>query len=306
MYVDALLISERKVDLEFFRSFQASSGFTFASTLDPEKIHDFQASNRRGLMFCDLDLLVQGRVAGLDPARTWVLCNGPLMDVFQVTNPDQFSGVLVRRFDAMLNRVLKALISATGSSTIFGLAAYAGQVPVQRIEIAESQSRRLVTEAVNRVLQQRGMAPRVVSSVSRSVDELLMNAIYDAPVMKGARYRRETPRDFRFEMKGHEQVSLEMAATPDFLAVNVIDRFGSLKYDLLCSYLKNDYSSADYKARASSESAGLGVLDLLGSGLSLVYATESKQRTEAMLFVPWVKTYRDFRTASQFFGFLRV
>ena len=101
-----------------------------------------------------------------------------------------------------------------------------------------------------------------------------------------------------------EHVSVELAETEDYIGICVADKFGSLKKSLVLKFLGKDYQSTEYVPRTDDPGAGLGILGIIQSGLSLLFVSKPGVRTEVMLFFPRSPNYKQFKMGFRFVSLL--
>jgi len=96
-------------------------------------------------------------------------------------------------------------------------------------------------------------------SVAQVCEELLMNALYNAPVDGGGKqmFAEVAPKK-RLEMKSPKPVSIRYAASGDLLALAIRDRFGTLGKDTVVQYLQKCLNGDEQIDRKTS-GAGLGL-----------------------------------------------
>lgn len=81
-------------------------------------------------------------------------------------------------------------------------------------------------------LRARGLSGRVAAMGMLIADELLSNAVHNAPVDDhGHHYRADLPRDAALALDGRHQVGLRWGCDGRYLAIEVADEFGSLARD---------------------------------------------------------------------------
>lgn len=120
-----------------------------------------------------------------------------------------------------------------------------------------SQRTELVGELAERV-RARGQSARVASMAMLVADELISNAVHNAPVdAGGGRYRKELPRDRELSLDHRHRVRLRWGCDARYLAIEVTDWFGSLDEQAILQSL----------ARSDVRQAGTGA----GMGLALTY-----------------------------------
>jgi hypothetical protein len=137
------------------------------------------------------------------------------------------------------------------------------------------------------------------------MDELIINAIFDAPVTPDGKPLLATlDRDADFELQEKEHVDVILAATTDYMGACIVDQFGSLRKSTLLDTLAK-YHEGKQRASASNPSEkGLGIAGALQAGMSLLYAAHPKVQTQVMLFFEKAETYKDFRMSFRFFSML--
>ena len=104
-----------------------------------------------------------------------------------------------------------------------------------------------------------GVRRQVRSSIGQVCEELLMNALYDAPVDEHGNqiFAEINPHD-RTESASPRPVSIRYAATADSFAVAVRDRFGRLAKDTILAYIRKCLHGAQQIDR-KTYGAGLGL-----------------------------------------------
>jgi hypothetical protein len=142
---------------------------------------------------------------------------------------------------------------------LFGLEKYmAWGAEVRTFALEDATERDRAVAQLTRDVVGAGLQDRIGSLVSVIADELLVNALYTAPVdAAGARFRRDEPRDKKRALVDRDAVALRWATDGRYLAIEVVDRWGSLDPTLVAARI----------ARAA-DSGG----DNTGMGLALAYA----------------------------------
>lgn len=142
-----------------------------------------------------------------------------------------------------------------------------------------SQRPELVAQLADQV-RTLGQSARVSSMAMLVADELLSNAVHNAPVDgDGHHYRRELPRNEELELDERHQIRLRWGCDARYLAIEVTDRFGSLDRDTILSALaKND-------VRESGGGAGMGIALAYRSCDHLVFNLAPGVRTEIIALI---------------------
>jgi hypothetical protein len=160
----------------------------------------------------------------------------------------------------------------------FGLEGYFPEgAHLQRISIKRSGQKAAAVEAIQNVFVKQKVNSRIAALAAQAADELIMNAVFDAPTLpSGVPMRRGTPRDLDFELVGREVVRVELASNDEYAGLCVADEFGSLRKETLMKFLGQDFHGQAYDPRQaearSGAGAGLGLHGIHQAGLSLVFA----------------------------------
>ena len=127
-------------------------------------------------------------------------------------------------------------------------------------------------------------------------EELLMNAIYDAPIAAGRTHYGELPRTSAIELAPDEYSTLSFSCDGTVLGISIADPFGALKRDKLFQYLKKVVKRADSANLIDTKKggAGLGFFKILYSSHALVVNVHPGQRTEVMALIDIEHQVRDF------------
>lgn len=125
-----------------------------------------------------------------------------------------------------------------------------------------------------------GQSARVASMAMLVADELLSNAVHNAPRdPAGVHYRKELARNQELELDEAHRVRLRWGCDARYLAIEVTDRFGSLDRDtILAALAKND-------VRESGGGAGMGIALAYRSCDHLVFNLAPGVRTEIIALI---------------------
>ena len=145
--------------------------------------------------------------------------------------------------------------------------------------VRASQRAAVVAELAG-ALVARGQNARVAAMVRLVADELISNAVHNAPVdAAGVHYRRHVPRGDELELDERHQVRVRWGCDARYVAVEVGDAFGSLDRDTVLRSL------AKPEMRDSGAGAGLGVALAYRSCDHLVFNLAPGRRTEVIALV---------------------
>lgn len=151
---------------------------------------------------------------------------------------------------------------------------------LQSTTLTRGSQRADIVAHLSEQVRTRGQSARVASMAMLVADELLSNAVHNAPVdASGVHYRRELPRAEEVELDERHQVRLRWGCDARYLAIEVTDPFGSLDRDtILRSLAKND-------VREHGSRAGMGVALAYRSCDHLVFNLAPGKRTEIIALI---------------------
>jgi hypothetical protein len=157
------------------------------------------------------------------------------------------------------------------------------------VTVTRASQRAELVAALSEQVRARGQSARVASMAMLVADELISNAVHNAPVdAAGVHYRRELPRDQELALDARHQVRLRWGCDARYLAIEVTDGFGSLTRDMILEALGKD------AVRESGSGAGMGVALAYRSCDHLVFNLAPGTRTEiiALIDVRYPQTER--------------
>ncbi|MGE0870688.1 MAG: hypothetical protein AB7P03_19135 [Kofleriaceae bacterium] len=164
---------------------------------------------------------------------------------------------------------------------LFGVEKYLlwGTALHQTVLTRSSQRAPLVAQ-IGQLLRSRGQSERIASAGMLVADELMSNAVHNAPIdAAGVAYRRDTPRDADFPLDERHQVRFRWGCDARYLAVEVTDPFGSLDRETIMKALANS------EIRESGTGAGMGISLAYRSCDHLVFNLAPGKRTEVIALI---------------------
>ncbi|HUS27977.1 MAG TPA: hypothetical protein VMZ53_05695 [Kofleriaceae bacterium] len=223
--------------------------------------------------------LAQARAAGAEACMTLLGESAPdhvphILGLGAVTN------LLVHPMP-VLGEELTVTVQKLVRGDLFGAEKYllwGTELHSQKITKASERSR-IVEELANDV-RARGQSARVASMARLVADELISNAVHNAPVdVQGHHPRKDTPRNVEIELDERHAVQLRWGCDARYLALEVNDQFGSLDRDtILRSLAKNAVTE-------SGAGAGMGISLSYRSCDHLVFNLSPGKRTEIIALI---------------------
>ena len=154
---------------------------------------------------------------------------------------------------------------------IFGIEKYLPPgTPVHYARLRDFEGRGRAIDTVLGYAEQSKMRRQVRSAIGSVCEELLMYALYDAPVDAAGRPMfAELDPHHRRDTRSPRPVSIRYAATDHLFAVAVRDRFGRLAKNTILSYIEKCISSPNQIDR-KTYGAGLGLYLVANAAASYV------------------------------------
>jgi len=199
------------------------------------------------------------------------------------------------------------LIAGAGkvlSGDLFGLEKYLlwGVSPI-RIDIRDSREKHAYIAEVTDFARRLGLGERTSSLIETIADELITNAIYNAPRDAAGRPKYALlPRRQSVTLEPHEVGRLDVACDGQWLAIAQSDPFGSLTQETVVRYLNRCLVSRSPLADAATSSgAGIGLYRVFQSLSKFIVNIDPGRRTEVIALIDLRLTMKKFRQAPKSF-----
>lgn len=181
-----------------------------------------------------------------------------LADLTKYLHDDRINHVIVGDEDLEHGVFVTAQKLLTGD--IFGIEKYLPQgTPVHYARLRDFEGRGKAIQTVLDFAEESKIRRQVRSAIGQVCEELLMNALYDAPVdADGKQIFAEVDPHDRTKTRSPRPVSIRYAATEDMFAVAVRDRFGRLAKNTILAYIEKCLTSGNQIDR-KTYGAGLGL-----------------------------------------------
>jgi len=179
---------------------------------------------------------------------------------------------------------------------IFGLDKYFGWgVQVRTTKFRRSRDTNFVVDRTVALANQLAIHPRLVANIATVTEELLINAVYNAPVDAAGKHRfAHLPRTSAVELEEGEEVSLSLCCDGQIFGIAVTDPFGALTTDLTLARLAESFRRRQEIPDSSKGGAGLGLVMSFNSVNHMVLNICHGARTEVIGLIDVRGDYRDF------------
>lgn len=149
--------------------------------------------------------------------------------------------------------------------------------------VQHSGDREPLREALLEDFKELGMRSSLLDRVQVATEEMMMNAVYDAPVDKdGKSLYNHLPRSTAVQLKPQEYARLKYGSDGNILAVAVEDPFGALTKDIVIKYLNSCYNGAAGSLNVGKGGAGRGLHQILESCDFTIFNVKPGQKTEVI------------------------
>ncbi|MGK5095508.1 PAS domain-containing protein [Deltaproteobacteria bacterium TL4] len=175
-------------------------------------------------------------------------------------------------------------VSKLITGDLFGLEKYLHWgVDVQQHAVTHSGEREKLINQMESDMSKLGVRRGVVSRITMVAEELLMNAIYDAPHdAKGIPLYNHLSRVEEVVLKPEEQGVLRYACDGLLIAVSVEDPFGAFHRNTILDYLDSCYGGRQGSLQQNKGGAGRGIYQIIETADLVVFNVKPKVRTEVI------------------------
>ncbi len=167
---------------------------------------------------------------------------------------------------------------------IFGLEKYltAWGIQVHDLPILGTASKDEILGELESFLESIDCYGTVRNSVALVADELIMNAIFNAPRDTSGPKYATLDRGQPLALEEHERASFRYACDGRHIALSVRDRFGSLDRDVIIRYLQRCFDGGPVEAERREGGAGLGLHMIFNSITQLTFNIQAGVATEVI------------------------
>ncbi|MGK5093123.1 response regulator [Deltaproteobacteria bacterium TL4] len=177
-------------------------------------------------------------------------------------------------------------VSKLISDDLFGLEKYLSWgVDVQTHPVVSSETRSELVNAMEEHLSQLGVRRNILQKCVMVSEELLMNAIYDAPVdAQGNSLYNHLSRTVAVELKPEETGCFHYACDGLLVAVAVEDPFGALDRETILDYLQHCYEgkSESLNDDRNKGGAGRGLFQIIEASDLVIINVKAGVKTEVI------------------------
>lgn len=181
-------------------------------------------------------------------------------------------------------KILLTTLSKLLNNDVFGIEKYLSWgVDIQAKKVTSSTDRLKLKDDMVSYFKRLGIRTTILDKMHLVAEELLMNAIYDAPTDKtGKTLFNHLSRKTEVTLDSHLQSVIKYGCDGIYLAVSVTDPFGSLTKDIIINYLDSCYSGNAGSLSAGKGGAGRGLHQIVENSDLTIFNVKPGQRTEVI------------------------
>lgn len=259
-------------------------------TNDPNEAMKVLQDKQVGLLICTIrdkreDFVLFDRLNAICPSCPGIAILDESLEAY-------FPELLIRAYPRNLvannlpldYQELRVTIRKLLSRDIFGMDKYGVQA-FETIDVESSDQKYDLIDKVCDFYLKKGVKGRIARNVELILNELLMNAIFDAPVNeKGEHLYLQLDRSTVVKLKPGERPQLQYGMNDACLAVSVADPFGTFKEETFFSCVHRCYVEKSI-ANEEGKGAGMGLFLAFKSLNQLVVNVAPHQRTEFIALI---------------------
>lgn len=171
------------------------------------------------------------------------------------------------------------------------------------IEVRTSADRDVAAARIHEFVGALQVPRRIAEMFAELGDELIMNAIYDAPVDAHGRPRYAADRKAQIALAAHEQPAMRIATDGTWLVLQVRDPFGRLERRHVFDGLARGLASGELDR--SGGGAGLGMAVCHNASSAMFFDVVANRHTEVTALFELDINLREFRTQAKSLHFWR-
>jgi hypothetical protein len=179
---------------------------------------------------------------------------------------------------------ISTTVAKLAAQDVFGIEKYLSwSVDVQTRAIRNSNDRTSLAQEVDDHFSGLGVRKTVRDRVLAVLEEMLMNAIYDAPTDDaGKSLFNHLPRTVTIELQPNQEGRLSFATDGVVLGVSVRDPFGSLQGETILNYLETCYGGSAGILNKEKGGAGRGLHQIVENSDLVVFNLQPRSSTEVI------------------------
>lgn len=197
---------------------------------------------------------------------------------------------------------LRATMQKIIRGDVFGLGKYLRTgTDTRTFAVKSGRDRETLTPQVGAYVIEQGLSQHTASTIRKICEEMLMNAIYDAPRAAGRPVPGDAQSRGNVELAPNDQAVLEIGYDGDVVAIGIRDPFGLFQRNQFFQYARKvlHRTNSDEILDKKSEGAGIGLMTLYFNSHGLVCNVAPGKATEVIALIDTRMKSRDFEKVAR-------
>ncbi|MGZ5280480.1 MAG: response regulator, partial [Pseudobdellovibrionaceae bacterium] len=215
-----------------------------------------------------------------------VMIESPELNFDRLLSLNFVHNVISRSPDDRAGTVKSLLTTLTKilHNNYFGIEKYlAWGTDIQSKKLTNSKDRNDMREDMLTHFRSLGIRGALLDRVQVAIEEMMMNAVYDAPVdIEGKSLFNHLPRTTEIRLHEKQQPDIRFGCDGNLLAVSIQDPFGALPREVIIKYLQSCYNNQAGIMNADKGGAGRGLHQILESCDWTIFNIKPGERTEVI------------------------
>lgn len=223
----------------------------------------------------------------LSPGRVFYLCEKRIEHFDYLSQSALFGGHVSSNNNRFWNtensEVAGCVIRQVIGKPESGLESFLNRdAKIVEIPLVSTQEKNTVVAEVRKYTEEFGLSDKLSEAIAVAADELLMNAMYDAPVDElGNPLFTTVARNTAQSLTGPNRIRFLLGFDSEHCAVQAVDYFGSMDRQKVLSHVAKVYWADEYQVSQRTAGAGLGLATIYRTEASLFFRCQSRKLTEA-------------------------
>ncbi len=227
--------------------------------------------------------------------RCVVMTAAPVPEYLPLFKQHPYIDNIIARSEDNRAFTIKNLITTVNkmaNADIFGLDKYLSWgVEVTNHTVKSSKERKDLIESMSEHLRNMGLRKTLVGRCESVAEELLMNAVYDAPQTSDGKSKyNHLDRKETVNLESYEEAEFSYACDGMYVALGVSDPFGALSKKVIIEYLENNYLGTGGQFDDSKGGGGHGLHLMVESTDLLIFNVRKDTKTEVIALFQIGKT----------------
>lgn len=314
-----LLYSQNDIDIAFYEGVSKFIKIPLMQVKTPEEICDQLQSDPEAIIVVDVsdestykafEACLAERIglfnAMINPNTMFFVADKELYALPYLAQSEIFGTYMPRRFkqdnEATIGRLMLSSIEASVVNRSMSIDRFfSANAKIQKIKIDRSTLKQAIVESLKNHLIEIGFKMRSAALIASAADEIIMNAIFDAPIDETGKYiHLQTPRSKDIMLDPKNTVEFSVAFDGRTLGISVNDQYGSLDKKKLLRHISKSYESDEFKVKTTVAGAGIGLANVYRNCAGIIFECEQGLRTQVTILYRKTDSFKDFKDQFRF------